>query len=132
MIAIDTNVLVRYLVQDMASQAEIAGRLIDSLTFDNPGFVSREVVVELVRVLERAYGFDRNDIADVLEGLLASAEIRLESALDIASAVERMRVRGDDLADVMIWSASRNAGCRSLATFDRGMASLPGVDVLAV
>jgi predicted nucleic-acid-binding protein len=131
MIALDTNVLVRYLVQDLESQSEIAGRLIDSLTFDNPGFVSREVAVELVRVLERAYGFGRNDIADVLGGLLAAAEIRLEAALDIALAVERMRERGAGFADGMIWSASRNAGCRSLATFDRGMASLPGVDVLA-
>jgi len=130
MIALDTNVLVRYLVQDLESQAEVAGRVIDSLTFDNPGFVSREVVVELVRVLERAYGFGPNDIAEVLDGLLAAVEIRLEAALDVAAALERMRVRGGGFADLMIWSAARNAGCRSLVTFDRVMESLPGVDVL--
>lgn len=129
MIALDTNVLVRYLVQDIAHQAEVAERLIDSLTFDNPGFVSREVVVELVRVLERAYGFGPADIATVLEGLLSAVEIRLESALDVASALEKMRVRGGGFADLMIWSASRNAGCDCLVTFDRGMATLPGVEV---
>jgi len=41
-----------------------------------------------------------------------------------------MRVRRGDFADLMIWLSSRNAGCRSLATFDQGMAALPGVELL--
>jgi len=59
MIALDTNVLVRYLVRDDAEQAEAARALLESLTTDRPGYVCREVAVELVWVLERAYGFSR-------------------------------------------------------------------------
>ena len=57
MIALDTNVLVRYLVADDAGQAEAAQALLAGLTAERPGFVCREVAVELVWVLERAYRF---------------------------------------------------------------------------
>ena len=59
MIALDTNVLVRYLVRDDAEQAEAARALLESLTADRPGYVCREVAVECVWVLERAYGYSR-------------------------------------------------------------------------
>ena len=54
MIAIDTDVLVRYLVCDDQQQAEAARTLLESLTAERPGFVCREVTVELAWVLERA------------------------------------------------------------------------------
>ncbi len=57
MIALDTNVLVRYQVCDDRPQAEAAQALLDSLTVECPGYLCREVTVELVWVLERAYGF---------------------------------------------------------------------------
>lgn len=47
MIAIDTNVLMRYLVGDVATHAEYARELFNSLTATRPGFICREVVVEL-------------------------------------------------------------------------------------
>ena len=67
MIALDTNVLVRYLVRDDARQAEAARKLLEALTTERPGLVCREVTVELVWVLERAYRFSRDQIATVLE-----------------------------------------------------------------
>jgi len=57
MIALDTNVLVRFLTQDDPGQGRLASTFIGSLTEANPGFVCREVLVELVWVLERSYGF---------------------------------------------------------------------------
>ena len=66
MIALDTNVLVRYLVRDDQHQAEAARALLESLTIERPGYVCREVAVELVWVLERAYAFPRDRIATVL------------------------------------------------------------------
>ncbi|MDE2906398.1 MAG: PIN domain-containing protein, partial [Acidobacteriota bacterium] len=53
MIALDTNVLVRYLVDDDPEQAETARALLASVTPTRPGFVCREVMVELVWVLRR-------------------------------------------------------------------------------
>ena len=48
MIALDTNVVVRYLVRDDLQQAEAARVLLESLTAGCPGYVCREVAVELV------------------------------------------------------------------------------------
>ena len=54
MYLIDTNVLVRYLVRDDRQQAEAARALLQSVTAEKPAYACREVVVELVWVLERA------------------------------------------------------------------------------
>lgn len=47
MIALDTNILVRYLVCDDLGQAEAAREVLESLSVDSPGYVCREVTVEL-------------------------------------------------------------------------------------
>lgn len=72
MIAIDTDVLVRYITQDIPEQARTAARLLDRLTPDYPGFVSREVNIETVWVLERSYGFSRAQTAEVLTTLVGA------------------------------------------------------------
>ena len=62
MIALDTNVVVRFLVQDDPEQAALASEVISRLAVDAPGFVSREVMVELIWVLERAYRATRGEV----------------------------------------------------------------------
>ena len=86
MIALDTNVLVRYLVRDDVEQAEAARALLESLAADAPGYICREisVAVELVWVLERAYRFSRDQIATVLEELVATEGLTIETADDVA------------------------------------------------
>ena len=54
MIAIDTNALMRFLIRDDADQYEIAADLVKACTLDEPGFICREVILELVWVLERS------------------------------------------------------------------------------
>jgi predicted nucleic-acid-binding protein len=48
MIGLDTNVLVRYLVQDDPEQSAAAGSLFDTFTAEAPGFISAVSIVELV------------------------------------------------------------------------------------
>ena len=81
MIALDTNILVRYLVRDDEKQAEAARTLLESLTIEQPGFVCREVIVELVWVLERSYKCSRDRIATVLEQLATTES--LETGNDV-------------------------------------------------
>ena len=123
--------LVRFLVQDDVDQAIIAGILIDQLTDAAPGFIGREVLVELVWVLERAYGYERADIAAAFDGLLSATELLIEDADDIGSALELYRNDGFGFADVMIAAAARRAGAVELVTFDRKAARLPGVRLLS-
>lgn len=130
MIALDTNVLVRYLVQDDATQAQIASDVIYGLSEADLGFVGREVLIELVWVLERAYGFSRMEIANALDGLLAAIELVIENADDLGLAIELYRNDGYGFADMMIAAAARRAGARELVTFDRKAARLRGVRLL--
>ncbi|MFC3088702.1 PIN domain-containing protein [Tabrizicola soli] len=130
MIGLDTNVLVRFLVQDEPEQAAAAAALISGLTEAAPGFVCREVMVELVWVLERAYGLDRADIVRALDGLLEARELTLEAADRVAVAADRYRKGGPGFADQMISLAGQGAGCRETATFDRKAAGIAGMRLL--
>ena len=130
MIALDTNVLVRFLVQDDPEQAELATRVIDQLTDDAQGFVSREVLIELVWVLERAYRLGRAEIAAALDELLSATELNIEGSDGVAPALELYRNDGFGFADLMIAAAALRAGAAELVTFDRKAARLPGVRLL--
>ena len=59
MIGLDTNVLVRYIMQDDAKQSLKATKLMESLTVDEPGFVSLVSMVELGWVLSSSYDLNR-------------------------------------------------------------------------
>lgn len=130
MIAIDTNILVRFLTQDEPDQARAATDLMTGLSESDPGFIGREVMVELVWVLERAYGFGRTDVAGALEGLLSATEIAVEAADDVGRALFRYREGGFGFADLMIAAAARRADAIPLVTFDRKAAKTPGVELL--
>ena len=130
MIALDTNVLLRLIVREDEEQAEAAEKLLRRLTLEEPGFVCREVLVELVRVLERYYRFERDEIATVLNELVVVAAVEIECASDVAEATGGYRRGGADFADRMIAAAARRAGAVSLYTFDRKAARLPGVTLV--
>ena len=130
MITLDTNVLVRYLVSDHESQAEAARVLLDTLTVDRPAFVCREVMVELVWVLERAYGRSAGDIARVVLELLATEALVVEAAADVAYAALGYRAREADFADLMILAAARRHRALPVYTFDRGASRGDGVVLL--
>ncbi len=131
MIALDTNVLVRFLVDDDAVQSRAARALIAELSPEAPGFVCREVLVELVWVLERAYGFSRDRIASVLEILFGTPALRIEVADDVIRAAFGYRRGGAEFADRMIAAAARRAGAAALYTFDRQAARLENATLLA-
>ena len=126
MIAFDTNVLVRYLVGDNAEQANAARALLERLTPEHPGFICREVAIEVVWVLERAYGFTRVQIADVLLELITTDSIVVEAADDMAHAAYNYRQGGVGFADLMILSATEREGAAPLYTFDRQLARMDG------
>jgi predicted nucleic-acid-binding protein len=124
MIGIDTNVLVRYLVQDDASQAAIANRLVEhTLGPEKPGFISGIVLCELVWVLESAYGYDRAQVADALHRLFEVDRLRLEAPALAWRALDAYRV-GVDFSDALIALVNEQSGCEYTASFDRRAARL--------
>ena len=130
MIALDTNVLVRYLVDDDAEQAQVARTLLEGLTAERSGFVCREVMVELVWVLQRAYRLSRDRIAEVLEELVATEGLQIEAADDVARAAFRYRRGEAGFSDLMIAAAAERSGASPLYTFDRKAAQLEGIALL--
>ena len=132
MIAIDTNVVVRYLVRDDVPQAEAARALFASLSPDSPGYICREVAVELVWVLSRSYAAPREQIASVLLGLLSTESIVIEGAEDVADSAIRYADGVSDFADLMILAAARRQAATPLYTFDRRASRAEGVELLAV
>ena len=122
---LDTNILVRLLVADDGDQAERSARYIRRhCTTEDPGFINRIVLCELVWVLESAYGFGRTDIADVLDRLFDAGSLVIEDR-DVARAALHLYRAGDaDFADALIGRSNRVAGCEATATFDRKAARL--------
>lgn len=130
MTGLDTNVIVRFLLKDDAEQAALANTVFATFTSATPGFVCREVLVEMVWVLQRIYRLPRSDIADAIEGLLGAREMVVESADHVAVAVDRLRKGGPGFADQMIALAGQGAKCRETITFDRKAAGIPGMRLL--
>lgn len=130
MIALDTNVLVRFLVNDEPRQSAAARALLAELTADRPGFVCREVAVELSWVLDRAYGFSRERIATVLEELVGTEALQFEAADDVIRSADGYRRGGAGFSDQMIAAAARRSGADALYTFNRQAAQLRGAALL--
>lgn len=122
MIGLDTNVLVRYIMQDDARQSRLASTLMDSLTVDAPGFVPLVSVVELVWVLSSCYGLGRSQLVTALQVLLRTKEVRVENAEVAWRAVRRFRDTAGDFADCLVEQSAVAAGCERIMTFDKAAA----------
>lgn len=131
MIGIDTNVLVRYLVQDNPKQTALATRLFESLSSASPAFVSHVVLVETVWVLRSRYAADALRIGQVIETLLRTEVIVVERADVIWRALGRFRQHEGEFPDALIAELSRSAGCKTIRTFDKGAVKRAGMTLLA-
>jgi predicted nucleic-acid-binding protein len=131
MIGLDTNVLVRYVAQDDAKQSPKATRLIESLTQDEPGYVSVVAVVELVWVLTSCYASTKGEICEVLEKLLRIKTIVVAQADVVWKAVRLFQEGKADFADCLIERDGNEAGCSYTNTFDREAAKHCGMRLIA-
>jgi predicted nucleic-acid-binding protein len=112
--AVDTNVLVRLLVQDDPAQSERARRLFERETI----FLPKTVLVETEWVLRRLYGFDSTRLAGALGAAAALENVRCEDATAVHLALQAY-ARGMDFADALHVASSASAD--AFATFDSGL-----------
>ena len=127
MIGLDTNVLVRYIMQDDSKQAKLATKLIENLNEELPGFISLVCVVELSWVLESAFELSRRQIVEAFQNLMSVDAFKIERVSAVAGAV-RAYVEGKaDFADYLIERSSVQAGCDRTMTFDREAAKSGGM-----
>ncbi len=130
MIGLDTNVLVRYIMQDDAKQAAKATQLIEALTADNPGFVSLVSVVELVWVLQASFGLRRDQVAQAVDALLRSKQLVIDQAEHVVRARRAYGSGSADFADCLIERTAAAAGCTKTMTFDVAASKSAGMTLI--
>lgn len=118
MIGLDTNVLVRTLVNDDPEQTKKVRALLADLSPARPAFIGTVVLVETYWVLNRAYRFDKSDILDALETMTRSAEVVFQDPALVTQAIRAART-GADFSDALIDADARLRGCSQVATFDQ-------------
>jgi predicted nucleic-acid-binding protein len=131
MIGLDTNVLVRYIMQDDVAQARLAAGLIESLSAEAPGFVPLVVVVELAWVLGTGFGLAKAQLVEAIDGILRTKELVVEQPETVWKALRAFEAEGPDFADCLITHSATAAGCLKTLTFDRKAATRGGMTLLA-
>ena len=112
--SVDTNVLVRAFLNDVAEQYEIAREVLA-----RPLLVTTTVVLELVWVLTSSRRQTREEVVANLRDLLEVRHIVFADAAAVSWALERY-ADGGDFADMLHLALSR--GASSFVTFDQGIA----------
>jgi predicted nucleic-acid-binding protein len=130
MIGLDTNVLVRFFVQDDRAQSRKADALLQTLSTESPGFVSLVTLIELSWVMRSSYRMTRQELAESLESLLNSPEIVVENEPAVTQALQRFVAAKADFADALIERSGHVAGCSRTVTFDTNAARLAGMTML--
>jgi predicted nucleic-acid-binding protein len=129
MIGVDTNVLVRYIVEDDAAQTKRADALFRrALAKGEAIFISEVVLCELVWVLESAYHVHRAEIAEALANLSRAKQVELSDADLVHRALGAFRAGKGDFADYVIRERALSAGCASIATFEKQLWAEPGFE----
>lgn len=132
MAALDTNVLVRYLVGDDAAQQALAGKLLRSaIRAGESLYVPITVALELEWVLRSNFGLPKEHVTAYLAALLAAVELSFESEPAIEIALAQYKKKSADFADCMHIALAHVAGQSPLWTFDRAASKVHGAKMLA-
>jgi len=131
MIAVDTNILVRFLVRDDEEQAEIARKHIKEAELRRERLkIPLLVVLETIWVLESAYDKSRSEILDTIRDIRQMPVFDFEDDQVIEGLLNDGPKQKADLADIMIAHAAIATGCETVITFDKSAAKLPSFSLL--
>lgn len=120
--ALDTNLLVRYIVRDDLRQSRLADKVIDGAAdAEEELFIGSIALCELVWVLESCYEKSRKSIADVIDTILETACFHIEGKSEAFRALEEYREERGDFADYLMGELNQTAGCEITLTFDKSL-----------
>ena len=131
MAALDTNILVCFLVEDDATQLAAARKLIIGCV--NAGetlYVPVTVSLELEWVLRSSFGLRKEAVVDTLSQLLSSFELTFESEGALEVALTLYGQGGADYSDCLHVALAHVAGEQPMWTFDNAAAKLDGARLL--
>ena len=129
--ALDTNVVVRYIVQDDETQLAAARRLIRKSIDDGHAlFVPITVALEIEWVLRSNFEYSKDRVMAILSNLLSAAELTFESERALEVALHLHRDSSADFADCLHIALASQARELPLWTFDKRAAKVSGAQAL--
>lgn len=131
MIGLDTNVLVRYIMQDDPKQSPKATKIVESLEGVGSGYVTLVSIIELVWVLSASFELTRFQVAQALDGIIRTKQFKIESADQVIRALRIFKVGKSDFADCLIERSADSAGCEKTVTFDVNASKHAGMTLLS-
>ncbi|MCF6275063.1 MAG: type II toxin-antitoxin system VapC family toxin [Robiginitomaculum sp.] len=117
--ALDTNILVRYIVQDDKRQNAKAASVIESLMSEAPAFISCIVLCEINWVLKTAYKYSKSDCAEALNRIISVAVFDIENLEACSVALQQFRAGQADFSDYLIRQIAKKKGYGTVLTFDK-------------
>ena len=127
MLGLDTNVLVRLLIEDDPAQTRRARKLVDAAVAGQEAvLVSLSVLLETEWVLRSRYELPRGTILGLFRSALEARELAFEDEAAVEEALFNWQDSQSGFSDCLIMAHNRQLGCRSTATFDVHAARLPG------
>ncbi len=130
--ALDTNVLIRYVVRDDSAQFAIARRFIHRCVSEGlPLFIPVTVMLEFEWVLRSSFHYEKNEVLQILSSLFSAAELIFESEQALEVALQLFREGRADFADCLHIALAAQEGQQPFWTFDKGAAKIPGARLLA-
>src|SRR5262245_59023646 len=131
LIGIDTNVMIRFLVQDDPVQSTRASNLIeDAVSQGQFILINRIVLCEIVWVLQTAYEYRRDEVLDTIEKILETAEFEIEDKDAAWQALQDSRQYQADFTDCLIGRQNKMLGSENTVTFDKKLKRIPSFNVL--
>ena len=128
---LDTNVLVRWLLDDDARQTACAEKLFESTRVSQiPLFVPSTVVLELEWVLRSRYQFDKAIVLGIFNALLEAQELDFQGEAGLERALHLYRLGAAAFADCLHAGLCAAAARAPLLTFDGRAARLPTAELL--
>lgn len=119
MIIVDTNIILRYLLQDNEELSKKAIEIIDN----NEIFIPTEVIVEASYVLKKVYNVENEKINEAIKLLLEMEEIKFENKGTIALAFKTYAEKKLDIVDCMLFAYNKNENY-DIKTFDKKLNKL--------
>ena len=118
--ALDTDIIVRFLINDDKARANRIRQMFRQAERDKEiFFVPVPVVLEMIRVLESVYRVERDDIIDAIETLMLMPIFKLDALAGIQAFLSAARTISADLSDLLIGHCALASGCESVVSFNK-------------
>ncbi len=116
---LDTNVILRYLLNDIPEQAEKARRIFNrARSLKARVKILPIILVEVVYHLIHTYKIPRNEVADTLQIFISPKWIKIENKDAILEALELFKNSKIDMVDLMLFTIAKHKGYE-IVSFDK-------------